>query len=290
MNIIYKRQLNDISMKMKKQPLQKTYSYEPHNENQKKYVTYLESDIKILLSLGPAGTGKTLFACQKAINQLKKEEIKKIIITRPTITVEEEEIGFLPGSIAQKMDPWTRPIFDIFHEYFSKSEVEDMLYNNKIEICPIAFMRGRTFKDTFIIADEMQNSSPNQMKMLMTRLGEKSRMVITGDLEQSDIKTENGLRDFLFRIKNFDKEITDIKMIEFEKSDIERSEIVKTVLELYDYDFKKTPTPPSTSPSTSPSTPKKKAEIKKEKLTIVPSDQDAALIPRHHYNMFFYKI
>jgi len=212
--------------------------YTPKTSSQKTYVKYLDDlSSKIIIPIGPAGTGKTLFACQKAITQLKTEEIQKIIITRPAVTV-EEEIGFLPGNIIKKMDPWTKPIFDIFLEYFNKSELDLMLNNNKIEICPLAFMRGRTFKNAFIIADEMQNSSPNQMKMLVTRLGTNSRMVITGDLHQSDIKGENGLCDFISRIQmhqSTNNKTNLINVIKFDNEDVERSEIVKKVIEIYEY-------------------------------------------------------
>jgi phosphate starvation-inducible PhoH-like protein len=223
---------------MKKQTSKYLNKYSPKTEKQKSYVNYLDdNEVKIILSLGPAGTGKTLFACQKSIIQLKSEKIDKIIITRPLVTV-EEEIGFLPGNIIQKMEPWTKPIFDIFLEYLSKTELDLMLKNNKIEICPLGFMRGRTFKNAYIIADEMQNSSPNQMKMLTTRLGENSRLIITGDLEQTDIKSKNGLIDLLIKLKkykvsnNYSKLIN---IIEFENSDIERSDIVKQVIDIYDY-------------------------------------------------------
>jgi phosphate starvation-inducible PhoH-like protein len=165
--------------------------------------------------------------------QLKSEEIDRIIITRPVVSV-DEEIGFLPGDIIKKMDPWTKPIFDIFLEHYRKPELDLMLMNGKIEICPLAFMRGRTFKQAFIIADEMQNSSPNQMKMLTTRLGENSRMVITGDLQQTDILKENGLRDFVGRLDRF-KNVTDIiKLVKLEADDIERSEVVRKVIDIYD--------------------------------------------------------
>jgi hypothetical protein len=133
------------------------------------------------------------------------------------------------------MDPWTKPIFDIFLEYCSKTELDLMLHNGKIEICPLAFMRGRTFKSAFIIADEMQNSSPNQMKMLVTRLGKNSRMVITGDLQQTDIQKENGLYDFITRLEKHNNSSSLIKLVKLENADIERSEVVKKVIEIYNY-------------------------------------------------------
>lgn len=215
--------------------------YEPKTDNQKKYVDYLSSpEVDLIFVLGPAGTGKTLFACIRAIQLLKKGDIKKVVITRPAVSV-DEDIGFLPGNIAKKMDPFTRPIFDIFQEFYTKQEVDSMIYNNIIEISPLAYMRGRTFKNAFIIADEMQNSTPNQMMMLTTRLGTSSKMVVTGDLKQTDKPTENGLMDFLVRFdkwsKKDEKEKTNgIKLIELDKRDIQRSNIVQNVIDIYDFD------------------------------------------------------
>lgn len=229
-----KKSLRGLQLFMKKSKGSFSYLYQPKTMNQGAYFNYLNDESnKIIISTGPAGCGKTLFACQKAITQMKTQEIDKIIITRPMVTV-EEEIGFLPGNIIKKMDPWTKPIFDIFLEFYSKTELDLMLYNGKIEICPLAFMRGRTFKNAFIIADEMQNSSPNQMKMLVTRLGVKSRMVITGDLKQTDFVKENGLHDFISRFENYNNTRL-IKLVRLENEDIERSEIVKNVIEIYDY-------------------------------------------------------
>ena len=140
-------------------------------------------------------------AFNSAVNCLKENKIDKIIITRPVVPV-EEDIGFLPGSMAKKMDPWTRPIFDIFEEYYSKAQVNNMVLNGQIEISPLGYMRGRTFKNAFIIADEMQNSSPNQMMMLTTRFGEGSKMVITGDLKQADkVGQYSGLHHFIKKWK-----------------------------------------------------------------------------------------
>jgi phosphate starvation-inducible PhoH-like protein len=215
--------------------------YLPKTSNQEKYVNYLNNyDSKIIITTGPAGCGKTLFACQKAIAQIKNDEINKIILTRPVVSV-DEEIGFLPGNIIKKMDPWTKPIFDIFLDHFSKTELDLMLSNGKIEICPLAFMRGRTFKDSFIIADEMQNSSPNQMKMLTTRLGFNCRMVITGDLAQTDFIKENGLYDLVERLKNINETSDLIQQVHFNNSDIERSVIVKKMIEIYEENNDKKP-------------------------------------------------
>lgn len=224
---------------MKKTKSSHTTLYSPKSEHQAEYVKYLNNDdTKIIISIGPAGCGKTLFACQKAIALMKLDDINKIIITRPVVSV-DEEIGFLPGNLVKKMDPWTRPLFDLFLEHYSKTELDFMLMNGKVEICPLAFMRGRTFKHSFIIADEMQNSTPNQMKMLATRLGDKSRMVITGDLQQSDIAKENGLHEFVNKIQKFNETSDIIKLIKLDSGDIERSDVVRKVLEIYEYDPRK---------------------------------------------------
>ena len=212
--------------------------YEPRTENQKTYVDYLnDKNNNLIVVVGSAGTGKTMYSCLKAIELLKSKKIKKVIITRPVVSV-EEDIGFLPGTIESKMDPYMRPIFDIFTEFFSLTEWNDMIFNRVVEISPLAYMRGRTFKNSFIIADEMQNSSPNQMKMLLTRIGENSRMVITGDLSQSDKFEDNGLKDFIEKIKKYPPLLlneTNIRILYFNNSDIQRHKLVENVLNIYEY-------------------------------------------------------
>src|SRR6056300_1842571 len=168
----------------------------PKNANQQIYLDTLEDDRShIVFAIGPAGTGKTMLGVQWAINQFKDGFAEKIVITRPAVSV-DEELGFLPGTMEEKMAPWTRPIFDVLREYFNAREIEGMISEGIIEIAPLAYMRGRTFKDAYIIADEMQNATPNQMKMLLTRLGEQSMMAVTGDLNQADRLKDNGLIDF----------------------------------------------------------------------------------------------
>jgi len=218
--------------------------YKPKSPNQEHYVKCLnDPSIKILFAVGPAGTGKTMLACNQAIKDLKSGVVDKIVLTRPVVPVEEEEIGFLPGNINKKMDPWTRPIFDIFNEFYQKRDLDAMLYNNVIEISPLAFMRGRTFKNAFIIADEMQNSSPNQMLMLTTRIGDGSKMIITGDLKQSDRGMDSGLSDFIkkykiynnFLIRNNSETNFGIKIVELNNNDIERSKVIIRLLDIYDF-------------------------------------------------------
>ena len=216
----------------KKEILNKIYN--PKTKNQKKYMELLNNDDEfVITAIGPAGTGKTFLACLAAINKLKEDKIDKIIITRPVVSV-EEEIGFLPGNIEKKMEPWTRPIFDVFLEFYTKSEINNMVLNGKIEISPLGFMRGRTFTNSFIIADEMQNSTPNQMLMLLTRLGINSKAVVNGDLYQSDKIKNNGLLDLHNKLfYSTIKKNTLFHLVEFNSNDVQRSKIVKNVLELY---------------------------------------------------------
>jgi phosphate starvation-inducible PhoH-like protein len=207
--------------------------YKPRGPNQKMYVHYLnDPGVSVLISTGPAGTGKTLFACATAVQELMDRNVDKIILTRPVVPV-EEDIGYLPGSLVSKMHPWTRPIFDILEEFYSLREIDSMIHSGIIEISPLAFMRGRTFKRSFVIADEMQNSSPNQMLMLATRLGEQSRMVITGDLKQSDRCEDNGLLDLLNKLHKNKRSFHEFKTVLFEQCDVERSITVSKILELY---------------------------------------------------------
>jgi phosphate starvation-inducible protein PhoH len=219
--------------------------YIPRGDNQKYYVDTLNNNnAKIVIATGPAGTGKTLFPCIRSIEMLLTGKIDKIVITRPLVTV-EENLGFLPGKIDEKMSPWTRPIFDIFLEYYSKKELDSLLLENTIEIAPLAFMRGRTFKDTFIIADEMQNSSPGQMQMLTTRIGKGSRLFITGDLEQSDRRAGgdvlNGLTDIVGKMAAYYGHNPTVhkmtEVIALDANDVQRSKIVKHMIDIYAYNY-----------------------------------------------------
>jgi len=231
---IYYMFLTQISKSLK-HVVPKNNFYKPKSLNQKNYIKSLENeDIKLVAGIGPAGCGKTLFACLHAITHLKNGKAEKIILTRPIVSV-EEDLGFLPGNINQKMEPWTKPMFDIFSEFYKKQEIDSMVNNNIIEISPLGLMRGRTFKNAIVIADEMQNSLPSQMFMLTTRIGENSKMIITGDLLQSDLKVKNGLHDFIEKYNRFSsiKSVENIDIIQFEKEDVERSQIVKTILEMY---------------------------------------------------------
>lgn len=204
----------------------------PKNKSQSRYFhTLNKTNHKIIIATGPAGTGKTLFGTEHGVINLLMGKYEKLIFTRPAVSV-DEDLGFLPGTLEEKMAPWIRPIYDILYKFLTPGEVSHLLENKQIEIAPLAYMRGRTFKNTWIIADEMQNSTQNQMKMLLTRLGENSRMIITGDLQQHDrIGEINGLQDFLEKFKGCRS--SSISSIEFETCDIEREEVVKEILDIY---------------------------------------------------------
>ena len=254
-NDIWNEQGGNISSKKlgSKVVNQKTLAplYKPKSAKQRRYVDALSSqDTSIVFGTGPAGCGKTLFACLQGIQMLKSGAVKKLVLTRPIVPVEEEEIGFLPGTLAKKMDPWTRPILDTLLEFYHQKDLDEMFYNGVIEICPLAFMRGRTFKHAFIIADEMQNSTPNQMLMLTTRIGDHCKMVITGDLKQTDRVANNGLLDFIRKHNAFMRSSTDddddddddvperklISLIEMDASDVQRSRVVSHILNIYSGD------------------------------------------------------
>lgn len=201
------------------------------NPNQQHYIHLLEDWNKtIVFASGPAGTGKTLLAVQAAVKAFMNRDVDKIVLTRPAVTVEEDH-GFLPGTLNEKMEPWTKPIFDVLQDYWSTKQIEYFLEHGKIEISPLAFMRGRTMKRAWIIADEMQNATVNQMKMLLTRIGDDSRMVITGDLNQGDRIRDNGLRDFIERSRMYVSPY--LSFVDFDHADIERHPAVRAILQIY---------------------------------------------------------
>ena len=204
----------------------------PRNKSQTKFLSYLKNkDSRIIIASGPAGTGKTLFGIEQGVRNYILGNFEKIIFTRPVVSV-DEDIGFLPGTLEEKMAPWIRPIYDILYNFISPKEVEHLIAEKIIEISPLGFMRGRTFKNCWIVADEMQNSTISQMKMLLTRIGENSRLIITGDLDQNDRKDQiNGLDDFLSKFKG--RRSDSINSVEFDKADIERENVVREVLEIY---------------------------------------------------------
>ena len=204
----------------------------PKSLSQETYLLKLNDPNKmIVFAIGPAGTGKTMLGVQWAVDQLKYGSADKIIITRPAVSVDEQH-GFLPGDLNEKMEPWTKPIFDVFTENFNAREIENFVKEGVIETSPLAYMRGRTFKNAVIVADEMQNATPSQMKMLLTRLGQGSKMVVTGDLQQADRPSTNGLLEFLHLYNNFNGHRY-VDLVQFDIEDVERHEAVKEILNIY---------------------------------------------------------
>jgi len=202
----------------------------PRNLTQKKYIDLLYSTVPIVIGTGPAGTGKTLLACHAGSKALVSGRVQKLILTRPAVSVDEQH-GFLPGTVEKKMDPWTRPMFDVLNRYMSAKKVNEYVYDRKIEICPLAYMRGRTFDNAWIIGDEMQNSTPSQMKMLLTRIGEDSKMIIAGDVQQYERGFEqNGLSDLISRIC---ENSIDISHVRFSEDDVVRNQVIKEILNMY---------------------------------------------------------
>ena len=202
----------------------------PRTQNQKDYFQLLNSK-DIVFAYGPAGTGKTFLAVAKAVASLQQGLVKKIILSRPAVEA-GEKLGFLPGDLKEKVDPFLRPIYDALYEMMPYDQVEKKLANNIIEIAPIAFMRGRTLEDCFIILDEAQNTTKIQMKMFLTRLGKNSKMVVVGDNTQIDLisKNDSGLIDASKKLKN----IQDIGFIELDQRDVVRHEVVRKIINAYE--------------------------------------------------------
>ena len=204
----------------------------PKDGSQKDYFNLLKNkNKKIIIATGPAGTGKTLLATEQGVKNFLLNKYEKIIFTRPSVSV-DEDLGYLPGTLEEKMAPWVRPIYDILYNFMSTKEITQLMEEKYIEIAPLGYMRGRTFKNSWIIADEMQNCTVSQMKMLCTRIGENTRLVITGDLEQHDRKDGiNGLEDFLNKFKK--KRSNSISTVEFNCQDIQREQVVQEILDIY---------------------------------------------------------
>ncbi len=202
----------------------------PKSDGQKKYIQAI-NEYDVIFGLGPAGTGKSYLAVAKAVQFLKKGNIDKIILSRPAVEA-GENLGFLPGDMKDKVDPYLRPIYDALYEMIPFELVEKKIQEGIIEIAPVAFMRGRTFKNSFVIIDEAQNTSSIQMKMILTRLGHGSKLIINGDLTQIDIKyiNDSGLSTAKKKLAN----LKTIKFINLNKRDIVRHKIVSEIINAYE--------------------------------------------------------
>lgn len=200
----------------------------PKTDSQKRYINAIKSH-QLVFATGPAGTGKTWICAALAAQALESKQIDKIIITRPAVEA-GEELGFLPGEMEEKFDPYLRPFRDVLDERLGKSFVEYMIKMGRIEAAPLAYMRGRTFKNAYVILDEGQNTTPTQMKMFLTRIGENCRVIVNGDLNQKDIRGKSGLDDAIKRL-GF---IPSVRCVEFGKSDVVRSGLVQEIVEAYE--------------------------------------------------------
>ena len=202
----------------------------PRSNNQQKYFALLNKK-NIVFAIGPAGTGKTFLAVAKAVAALQKGTVKKIILSRPAVEA-GEKLGFLPGDLKEKVDPFLRPIYDALYDMMPFDQVEKKITNGIIEIAPIAFMRGRTLEDSFVILDEAQNTTRTQMKMFLTRLGKNSQMVVVGDTTQIDLvsKDDSGLLDAQKKLSK----ISEIGFVILNDRDVVRHELVKKIINAYD--------------------------------------------------------
>lgn len=205
----------------------------PKSKNQEQYILNLNNpDQHIVVAVGPAGTGKTHLAMLAAIRAYKSDTCDRIVLTRPAVGVDDEKHGFLPGSLIEKMQPWTRPLIDVLREFYNPKDIIRMFEEEIVEISPLAFMRGRTFKNAWIVADEMQNATPGQMKMLLSRIGQGSKIVVTGDIEQADrIGVNNGLLDLCDRLTK--NSVNGLAVCRLGSKDIQRHPIIDKILELY---------------------------------------------------------
>ncbi len=204
-------------------------SIRPKTANQKRYVEAIDSHT-ITFGLGPAGTGKTYLAMAKAIQSLQAKEVNRIILTRPAVEA-GERLGFLPGTLQEKIDPYLRPLFDALHDMIDQESIPRLMQSGIIEIAPLAYMRGRTLNDAFVILDEAQNTSPEQMKMFLTRLGFGSKMVITGDVTQVDLP--NYAKSGLAVVQNVLSNVEDISFMHLGSEDVVRNRLVGDIVEAY---------------------------------------------------------
>lgn len=213
-------------------------SIRPKTIGQKNYVDAIDENT-IVFGIGPAGTGKTYLAMAKAVQALQRKEVSRIILTRPAVEA-GEKLGFLPGTLTDKIDPYLRPLFDALHEMLEPETVPKLMASGTIEVAPLAYMRGRTLNDAFVILDEAQNTTPEQMKMFLTRLGFNSKMVVTGDITQIDLPGgASGLRSAVSALGNID----DMHFATLTSEDVVRHNLVAKIVDAYAaHDAKKAPT------------------------------------------------
>ncbi len=202
----------------------------PKSLNQKRYIDAIRR-YDLVVGIGPAGTGKTYLAMAMAVAFLREEKVNRIILTRPAIEA-GEKLGFLPGDLYEKVNPYLRPLYDALHEMMDFEKVSHLIQKGIIEVAPLAFMRGRTLNDSFIILDEAQNTTPEQMKMFLTRLGFDSRAVITGDITQIDLPTEKN--SGLVEIQKILAPISEIKFVYFSERDVVRHHLVQEIIKAYE--------------------------------------------------------
>ncbi|MFQ5484639.1 MAG: PhoH family protein [Desulfobacterales bacterium] len=208
----------------------KKRSIAPKSQAQKEYIEAMRK-FDIVFGIGPAGTGKTYLAMAMAVAELSKGQVSRIILTRPAVEA-GEALGFLPGDLAEKVDPYLRPLYDALHDMMKFEKVSDLMQKGVIEVAPIAFMRGRTLNDSFIVLDEAQNTTSEQMKMFLTRIGFNSKAVITGDITQIDLP--NDKISGLIETKNILQKIDGIRFIFFSKQDVVRHRLVQKIIEAYE--------------------------------------------------------
>ncbi|WP_420582942.1 PhoH family protein [Reichenbachiella sp.] len=208
----------------------KGFKISPKSKNQKKLVEAVNKK-DLVFAIGPAGTGKTYISVALAVKALKDRDVKKIIITRPAVEA-GENLGFLPGDLKEKIDPYLRPIYDALHDMVPGEKLRYYMENGVIEIAPLAYMRGRTLNDAFILLDEAQNTTPMQIKMFLTRMGPNSKVIVTGDMSQIDLPTKqkSGLAESLKILKS----IKGIGFIELDGKDVIRHKLVRSIIEAYD--------------------------------------------------------
>lgn len=207
----------------------------PKTFGQKKYLEAIDNN-DIVFGIGPAGTGKTYLAMAKAITAFKNEEVDRLILTRPAVEA-GENLGFLPGDLQDKVDPYLRPLYDALYEILGAESFKKNMEKGLIEVAPLAYMRGRTLENAYIILDEAQNTTPEQMKMFLTRFGQGSKIVVTGDTTQIDLPS--GKRSGLIEASRILKGIKNISFIKFKAEDVVRNKLVQKIIEAYDQDEKR---------------------------------------------------